>query len=96
VLGRGKGRCRGADFRDDLLRGIDPKARDFGEALHGVMVYRKQVGHLLIELSEVILDHAQLFQRELQQPTVDRMQCRTRLERIAQLLRRGTQALRAS
>ena len=69
-----------------------PKARDFGAALHCVMVCRKQVGHLLIELSEVILDHAQLFQRELQQPTVDRMQCRTRLESIAQLRRRGTQA----
>jgi hypothetical protein len=34
------------------------------------MVCREQVGHLLIELSEVILDDAQLFQRELQQPTV--------------------------
>ena len=79
MLGRGKGRCRGADFRDDLLRGINPKAGDFGEALHCVMVYRKQVGHLLIELAEVILDHAQFFQRELQQSAVDRMQCRTRL-----------------
>ena len=48
-----------ADFRDDLLRRIDPKARDFGEALDGVMMCRKQVGHLLIELAEVILDHAQ-------------------------------------
>jgi hypothetical protein len=53
---------------------------------------REQIGHLLIELAEVILDHAQLVQRELQQPTVDRMQRRTRLERIAQLLRRGAQA----
>jgi hypothetical protein len=61
VLGRGNGGCRGADFRDDRLRGIDPKARDFGEALHCVMMDRKQVGHLLIELSEVILDHGQLF-----------------------------------
>ena len=56
------------------------------------MVFRQQVGHLLIELSEVILDHAQLFERELQQPSVDRMQRRTRLECIAQLLRCGAQA----
>jgi hypothetical protein len=40
------------------LRGIDTQARDLGEALHRVVVRRQQVGHLLIELSEVILDHA--------------------------------------
>ena len=56
------------------------------------MVSGEQVGHLLIELTEVILDHTQLFERELQQPAVDRMQCRTRLEGIAQLFRRGAQA----
>ena len=56
------------------------------------MVSGKQVSHLLIELSEVILDHAQLFECEFQQPTVDRMQGRTRVEGIAQLLRRGAQA----
>ena len=53
---------------------------------------REQVGHLLIELAEVILDHAQFFQRELQQPPVNRMQRRTRLEGIAQLLGRRAQA----
>ena len=54
-----------------------------GEVLHGVVVCCEQVGHLLIELSEMILDHTQLFQDELQQPTVHRMQRRTRLEGIA-------------
>ena len=34
----------------------------------------------------------QFFQRELQQPPVNRMQRRTRLEGVAQLLGRGTQA----
>jgi hypothetical protein len=53
---------------------------------------REQIGHLLIELAEVILDHTPLFERELQQPTVDRMQRRTRLEGIAQLRRCGSQA----
>ena len=43
------------------------------------MVGPQKVGHLLIELAEVILDHAQFFQRELQQSTVNRMQGRTRL-----------------
>ena len=52
---------------------------------------REKVGHLLIELAEVILDHTQFFQRELQQPTVNGMQRRTPLESVAQLLGRGTQ-----
>ena len=65
-----------------LLRGIDAESGDLGEALYRVVVGREQVGHLLIELAEVILDHAQFFQRE-PQPTVNRMQRRTRLEGIA-------------
>ena len=69
-----------------------PSSGDLGEALHRVVVSREQVGHLLIELAEVVFDHAQFFQRELQEPTVDRMQCPTRMEGIAQLLRRGAQA----
>jgi len=48
-----------------------------GEALHRVVMGCKQVGHLLIELTEVILDHVQLFKRERQQPSVDRLQGRT-------------------
>jgi hypothetical protein len=43
-------------------------------------------------LAEVILNQPQFFQRELQQPAVHRVQRRTRLKGIAQLLRRGTQA----
>ena len=44
----------GADLRD----GIDLEARHLGEALHRVLVGSQQVGHLLIELAEVILDQA--------------------------------------
>jgi hypothetical protein len=73
-----EGRGGRADLRDDLLCGIDAETGDLGEALHRVVVSREQVGHLLIELAEVILDHAQFFQRELQQPAVDEMQRRTR------------------
>jgi len=53
-----------------------PSPRDLGEAVDRVVVDREQIGHLLLELSEVILDHAQLVQRELHQPAVDRMQRR--------------------
>jgi hypothetical protein len=52
---------------------------------------REQIGHLLIELAEVILDQAQFFERELQQAAVDRMQRRAHLEGIAQLGRCGSQ-----
>jgi hypothetical protein len=41
--------------------------------LHRIVVRPEQVSHLLIELVEVILDHPQFFQRELQQPAVHRM-----------------------
>ena len=51
-------RRRRPDFRNDLLRRIDTEAGDFGEALHRVVVFREQDSHLLIELFEVILDHA--------------------------------------
>jgi hypothetical protein len=58
--------CGGrADLRDDLLRGIDAESRDLGQPLHRVVMRGEQVGHLLIELAEVILDHTQFFQREL-------------------------------
>jgi hypothetical protein len=40
------------------MRGIDAEPWDLGEPLHRLVVFRQQVGHLPIELSEVILDHA--------------------------------------
>ena len=54
--------------------------------LHRVVAGGEQIGHLLIELGKVILDHAQFFQSEREQPAVDRMPRSTRLEGIAQLL----------
>ena len=35
------------------------------------MVCREQISHLLIELAQVILDHAQFLEGELQEPTVE-------------------------
>jgi hypothetical protein len=46
-----------------------------GEAQHRIVVCPEQVCHLLIELTDVILDQPQVFQRELQQAAVDGMQC---------------------
>jgi hypothetical protein len=43
-----------------------PRPGDLGEALHGIVMCREQIGHLLIELAEVILNHAEFFERELQ------------------------------
>ena len=70
-----------------LLALYTDESGDLGQALHRVVVRREQVGHLLIEPSVVVLDHAQLFERELQQPTIDRMQRRACLEGIARLFR---------
>ena len=50
--------------------------------------------HLLIELAEVILDHAQFLECELQKPTVNRMQCPPGAEGVTQLVRGGSQARR--
>ena len=46
------------------------------------MMLGEEVGHLLIELAEVILDQSQFVQRELQQPSVHRMKRRARPEGV--------------
>jgi len=56
------------------------------------MVCRKEIGHLLIKLAEVILDQAEFVQGELEQAAVDRMQRRAGAESVAQLRGRGPQA----
>jgi hypothetical protein len=57
----------------------------FREALHLVMMLREQVGHLLIELAKVLLDQSQFLERQLQQPTIHRMQRRARAQGVGQL-----------
>ena len=64
VFGRRERRGGGADFRNDLLRGISAQARYLGEPMHRIMMFSKEVRHLLIELAEVVLDQSQFFQRE--------------------------------
>jgi hypothetical protein len=88
VFGRWKRRRGGADFRNDQLRGIDAQARDFGHALHRLLMVGQELRHLLIELAEVILDQSQFFQRQLQKPAVHGIQRRARTQGVAQL-RRG-------
>jgi len=54
---------------------------------------REQRRHLLVELTDVLLDELQLLQRHLQQSAVDRIEFRARPERVAQLFRGGPQLL---
>jgi hypothetical protein len=78
----------GADFRNDLRRGIDAQPRDFREALHRIVMSREELGHLVIKLAEVILDQTQFFQGQLQQPAIHGIEGRARPEGVGQLSRR--------
>ena len=53
------------------------------------MMRGEEVGHLLIQLAEMVLDQSQFFQRQLQKPPIHRIQRRARPEGVAQLVRRG-------
>lgn len=81
-------------LRSDLLRG-STKARHFGQALHRSVMVSEQLRHLLIELREVVFDHAQFIERQLHQPPIHRMKIRhaPRTEGVAQLLGRCPQSL---
>src|SRR5712691_249036 len=89
----GKGRCGRADFGNDLLRGVHSQTRHFRQPLNGILVLAKETGHLLVQFADLLVDQSQFLQCHLQQPPVDGVQLRTRTERVAQLFRRGTQAL---
>ena len=86
VFGRRKRRGGGPDFRNDLLRGISAQTRHLGEPLHRIMMFSKEVRHLLIELAEVVFDQSPFFQRQLQKPAIHRIQRRARTQGIAQLV----------
>ena len=91
ALGGRKGCRRGADVRDDLLRGIDAETRDRRESLHGVLVYAQECRELLIEMLHVRLKEVQFLERHREQPAVEGMQIGRGSEGIAQLLGRGVQ-----
>src|SRR5207244_271752 len=80
-------------LRNDLLRGIHAEPWDFGEALHCLMMLGEEVGHLLIELAEVVLDQSQFVQRQLQEPAIHRIQRRACPEGVGQLSARRAEAL---
>ncbi len=48
---------------------------------------------LVVQFADLLVDQSQLLQRDLQPPPVDGVQLRTGAERVAQLFRRGAQAL---
>ena len=58
MLGRGKGRSGRPDFRDDLLRGIDAQPGDRGQPLHRQLMRAEELRHLVVELREVLVNHA--------------------------------------
>ena len=80
-LGR-KCRCRGAYFGDDLLRRIDSQTGHLRQPLHRVLMVVEQSRHLLVELTNLLFDQLQLFQRHLQEPAVNGVQLHARAERI--------------
>jgi hypothetical protein len=47
------------------------------------VVVSEQLGHLLIELGEVVFDQAQFIERQLHEPPIDRMKIRARTEGVA-------------
>ena len=64
---------RRADFRDDLLRGIDTKARHRREPLDSLLMLPKEQGKLRIELSNVRVDHFQFVERHREEAPIERM-----------------------
>jgi hypothetical protein len=56
------------------------------------LVWAEQVGHLLVELANLLFDQSQLLEHHLQQPPVDGVEFRARAKRVMQLFLRGTQA----
>ena len=68
---RWKGRCCGTHLGDNLLRRIDTQAGHLRQSLDLVLVGTKQIGHLLVELANLLVDKLQLLERRLEQSAVD-------------------------
>ena len=75
------------------MRRIHPETGDFGQPLDCILMLPEQTCHLLVQLADSLLDQLQLLERHLHQPAVDRIELRARTQCIAQLRRRGAQAL---
>ena len=58
---RGKGRCGGTDFGNDLLRRIHTQAGNFRQPLDGLRMLTEQSRHLLVQLADLLLDQVQLL-----------------------------------
>jgi len=43
------------------------------QPLDGILVLAEQIGHLLVQLADLLVDQSQFLQRHLQQPPVDRL-----------------------
>jgi dienelactone hydrolase len=91
MLGRWKGRGHGSDFRDDLVRGSHAQAGHLGQALYGRLMRVEEPRHFTVQLCDVVFDHAQFVERQLQQPPVDGMQVRAGADRVSKLVGRGVE-----
>ena len=80
------------DWAEPIPRLGVPSYQTWSEALHGVVVSRQKLGHLLIELGELVFDEAQFVERELHQPPIDWMKVRARTKGVAQLIGSPPQA----
>ena len=58
-----------ADRRNDLLRGIDTQRQGPGMSVDRVTMMTQNVGGLLVDLREVVVDHAQFFAPSASRPT---------------------------
>src|SRR5260370_5933744 len=89
----GKSRCGRADCGNDLLRGVHSQTWPLRQPLDFILVLAEQIGHLLVQLANLLVAQSQFLQRHLQQPPVDRAELGARAERVAQLCRCGAPAL---
>src|SRR5215472_11572367 len=58
-----KGRCCGTHLGDNLLRRIDTQAGHLSQPLDLVLVGTKEIGNLLVELANLLVDKLQLLKR---------------------------------
>ncbi len=84
-----RGLRRGTHFGNDLVPKLRP-ARALPPAPPNCLpVLTEQTRYLPVQLANLPLDQLQLFQRHLQESPINRVELRTRSERVAQLFLRG-------
>jgi hypothetical protein len=65
LLGRRKCCCSGTHFGNDLLCRIDAQTRYFSQPFNRVLMWTEQICHLLIELTDLLVDQSQLLKHHV-------------------------------